>query len=250
MHQIDKSRFGRFIAELRRDKQLTQRELAEKLCISDKAVSKWETGTSIPDTALLVPLSELLGVSVTELLLCRRLENEEHISHDTTEDAVKAAISYQSAPKRAGINAGHWRLIYPFALITGALGLCIGYMAGASALTVYTVALLGAIFGAYFCFFVKTRLPDYYDDNRISGVFDSPFRMNVPGLYFNNSNWPYIILVGRVWSCSAVAGYPLLNWLFSVYAAPLWAKAELYVCLVLVLGGLFVPMYIVGRKFE
>ena len=46
MFQIDKAAFGNFIAALRRDRRLTQRDLAEKLCVSDKAVSKWETGVS------------------------------------------------------------------------------------------------------------------------------------------------------------------------------------------------------------
>lgn len=250
MQQIDKLKFGKFISGLRREKGLTQKELAERLFISDKAVSKWETGASIPDTALLVPLSEILGVSVTELLLCRHLENEDTLSHEVTEDAVKAAVGYNDAQPRAWSSSGRWALIYPLALIAGALGLWLGYRSGASALTVYTVAILASIFGAYFCFFVKTRLPAYYDDNKVSGVYDSPFRMNVPGLYFNNSNWPYIILVGRIWSCVALAVYPLLNLLLSMDAAGFWAKAELYVCLIFVLGGMFIPMYAVGKKFE
>ena len=250
MQQIDKLKFGKFISGLRREKGLTQKELAEKLFISDKAVSKWETGASIPDTALLVPLSEILGVSVTELLLCRHLENEDTLSHELTEDAVKAAVGYHDAQQRAWSSSGRWALIYPLALIAGALGLWLGYRSGASALTVYTVAILASIFGAYFCFFVKTRLPAYYDDNKVSGVYDSPFRMNVPGLHFNNANWPYIILVGRIWSCTALAVYPLLNLLLSMYAAGFWAKAELYVCLIFVLGGMFIPMYAVGKKFE
>ena len=66
MFEIDKKKFGAFVAELRREKGYTQKELSEKLFLSDKAVSKWETGASIPDTTLLVPLSELLGVSVTD----------------------------------------------------------------------------------------------------------------------------------------------------------------------------------------
>lgn len=250
MQQIDKAKFGKFIAELRRDKGFTQKDLAERLCISDKAVSKWETGASIPDTALLVPLSEILGVSVTELLLCRRLENEDRISHETTENAVKTAISYQDVQERAWVKSGRWRLIYPLALIIGALGLWLGYRVGASALTTYTVTLLGAIFGAYFCFFIKTKLPAFYDENKINGVYDGVFRMNVPGLYFNNSNWPYIILAGRIWSCAVMAAYPVINWLFSVYAAGFWVMAELFICLFFVLGGLFIPMYIVGKKYE
>ena len=68
MHEIDKDRFGAFVAQLRWEKGMTQRELADRLYVSDKAVSKWERGLSLPDVALLVPLADCLGVSVTELL--------------------------------------------------------------------------------------------------------------------------------------------------------------------------------------
>ena len=57
MYEIDKQKFGAFVASLRKEKGLTQKELAQQLFISDKAVSKWETGVSIPDTALLIPIA-------------------------------------------------------------------------------------------------------------------------------------------------------------------------------------------------
>ena len=62
MFEIDKQKFGVFVAMLRKEKGLTQKELAKLLYISDKAVSKWETGVSIPDTALLVPMADLFGI--------------------------------------------------------------------------------------------------------------------------------------------------------------------------------------------
>ena len=67
-HEIDKEKFGAFLARLRKEKGLTQKELAERLFVSDKAVSKWERSLSLPDVALLLPLADCLGVSVTELL--------------------------------------------------------------------------------------------------------------------------------------------------------------------------------------
>lgn len=249
MHQIDKKNFGSFISQLRREKGMTQKELAEKLFISDKAVSKWETGVSIPDTALLVPLSEILGVSVTELLMCRRMDGDE-LSQEIVEDAVKTAVTYSAKAERAWNSKGIWIYIYLCALLIGVLCLWLGYKIGVSPMSVYTVTLISAIFGAYFCFIIKTRLPQYYDDNKISGVYDSAFRMNVPGLYFNNSNWPYIILVGRIWSCGSLAVYPLINLMASRFMPVFWERAEQYVCLVIVLGGLAVPMYIVGKKYE
>lgn len=65
---------GRFIADLRKQKGFTQKELAEKLMVTDKAISRWETGKGLPDTSLLKPLGDVLGVSVTELLSGKRIE--------------------------------------------------------------------------------------------------------------------------------------------------------------------------------
>lgn len=66
---------GKTIKELRERKGLTQLELASKLSVSDKAVSKWETGKGYPDITLLEPLSEILDVSVTELLSGNTITN-------------------------------------------------------------------------------------------------------------------------------------------------------------------------------
>jgi transcriptional regulator with XRE-family HTH domain len=65
---MDNEKMGRFISEHRKLCQLTQKELAEQLNVSDKAVSKWERGLSCPDISLLSPLSSILGVTTTELL--------------------------------------------------------------------------------------------------------------------------------------------------------------------------------------
>lgn len=65
---MENGEMGPFIRQLRKERGMTQRELAAALGVTDKAVSKWELGTSLPDVALLLPLSERLGVSATELL--------------------------------------------------------------------------------------------------------------------------------------------------------------------------------------
>ena len=67
---------GNFISELRKEKKLTQKELAEKINVSDKAVSRWETGKGYPDVTSLVSLSEYFDVSVNELLAGKRLTVE------------------------------------------------------------------------------------------------------------------------------------------------------------------------------
>ena len=60
MYELDKAAFGSFLAQLRREKGMTQKELAATLYVSDKAVSKWERGLSVPDISLLVPLALLI----------------------------------------------------------------------------------------------------------------------------------------------------------------------------------------------
>ena len=72
--------FGRFISELRKEKGMTQLQLAEKLNVTDKAVSRWETGKNFPDIEIFEDLSKILEVSVSELLEGKRIEKEELIT--------------------------------------------------------------------------------------------------------------------------------------------------------------------------
>ena len=65
---MDNIQFGHFVAQLRKEQNLTQKELADRLHVTDKAVSKWETGKGFPDLKLLEPLAQVLNVSLVELL--------------------------------------------------------------------------------------------------------------------------------------------------------------------------------------
>lgn len=65
MNQV---KIGKFIASKRKEQGLTQLQLAEKLCITDRAVSKWETGKSLPDTSLMPELCKLLKITINDLL--------------------------------------------------------------------------------------------------------------------------------------------------------------------------------------
>lgn len=85
---MDASYTGEKISELRKEKGLTQKNLADLLNVTNKAVSKWECGKNFPDLALLQPLAEVLGTTVSELL-----DMEQPISKETI--AVLSAISQQ-----------------------------------------------------------------------------------------------------------------------------------------------------------
>ncbi len=71
---MDQIKIGEFIAEERKAKKYTQRELADKLSISDKTISKWERGSGFPEVSLLLPLCNELEITVNELLSGERLQ--------------------------------------------------------------------------------------------------------------------------------------------------------------------------------
>ena len=73
---MNTEKIGAFIKEQRKNKNLTQKELAEILSCTDKAISRWETGRGVPEISLLIPLSDALGISVNELLLGEKIEKE------------------------------------------------------------------------------------------------------------------------------------------------------------------------------
>ena len=77
---MDQIKIGKFIASCRKDQGMTQAVLAEKLGISDRAVSKWETGKSLPDSGIMLELCSLLNINVNELLSGERIMTETYNS--------------------------------------------------------------------------------------------------------------------------------------------------------------------------
>lgn len=75
---MDLDKIGKFIKNERKAKNLTQSELAEKLFVSEKTISKWECGNGFPDTSLMLPLCEILEISANELLSGKRLLDNEY----------------------------------------------------------------------------------------------------------------------------------------------------------------------------
>ena len=75
---MDQKKIGLFIKECRKEVNITQQELADKLGVSFKTVSKWECGKGLPDVSLMLPLCNELKISVNELLSSERLLSEEY----------------------------------------------------------------------------------------------------------------------------------------------------------------------------
>lgn len=81
---MDTQKFGAFIAQCRKEKSMTQSELAAKIMVTDKAVSRWERGKGFPDINLLLPLAEALEVSVLELMHSERQKDKVQLFQDDT----------------------------------------------------------------------------------------------------------------------------------------------------------------------
>ena len=96
---MNENKTGTFISTLRKEKELTQAQLAEKLNVTDKAVSRWETGKGMPDSSLLVPLANILGITVNELLTGERIP-EENFNQKSEDNLVVAVQTTEKAVKQ------------------------------------------------------------------------------------------------------------------------------------------------------
>lgn len=95
---MDQIKIGRFIAERRKEGSYTQRQLADMLGISDKTVSKWETGNGLPDVSLMMPLCDSLHITVNELLSGQRLTDFEY--KDKAEENMMSLMAERAESKK------------------------------------------------------------------------------------------------------------------------------------------------------
>ena len=90
---MNQENVGRFISELRKENNMTQQELADKLCVTDRAVSHWENGRRLPDISLLKIMSELFNVSITEILNGHRMNIKEL---ENQKELIDKLIDYEN----------------------------------------------------------------------------------------------------------------------------------------------------------
>lgn len=241
MYELDKAAFGHFLAQLRREKGMTQKELAATLYVSDKAVSKWERGLSVPDISLLVPLAEQLNVTVAELLQGRRVEEEQRFTREETEDLIRKALTFSAEPpERRQARTKKYLPVYVICCVLG--------VAGALALLIIGV-VFGVVYGAYAMFWMAETLPRYYDENRIYNFAQGAFHIHIPGIYYNNRNWKHIVRAFRVWSMASLVLVPPCT-----AGAVLLERATgwqvLGAVLVVYIASLFGAIVIPAKRFE
>lgn len=89
---MNQEKIGKFILELRKEKDMTQQTLADKLGVSDKTISKWENGRGMPDLSLMKPLCNVLGITINELLSGERLDKKDY--QEKLEENILNTINY------------------------------------------------------------------------------------------------------------------------------------------------------------
>lgn len=108
---MDAYKFGCFVAERRKEQKMTQKDLAAKLQVTDKAVSKWERGLGFPDINSLEPLADALGVSIMELMKSEKIENDSNKEVEAVVNDVISVVNAEAEEKRKII-------LYTFAATT------------------------------------------------------------------------------------------------------------------------------------
>ena len=123
---MKKASIGEFIQGCRKDKNLTQKELAGLIGVSDKVISKWETGNSIPDTQILAPLCKALEISINELLSAEKLPPNEYSFHaeENIMDLIKENENHKKGSNISlaiGILLGILGLVLIFGISAGSI---------------------------------------------------------------------------------------------------------------------------------
>lgn len=252
MDSINMEKFGGFVAELRKAHGMTQKELGEKLFVTDKTVSKWERGLSMPNVALLLPLSEALGVTVTELLRGGRTESET-LPVTEVEHLLASSITLSAEEQRLRKQEQkRWRLLFVLCAAVSAAELLallvMGYTFEELASSVFLVMLLLLIFGGWFCFCAPDTLPAYYDENRIDYISSGFFRMHMPGISFNNRNWPHIVNACRKYCLFIPVVFPVAYHLLKLLPFTRQSFLPALSATLAASLGIFIPVYREGRK--
>ena len=103
-NMLSQEKIGKFIAERRKAQDLTQKQLAEQLNVSDKAVSKWETGKSMPDNSILLELCQVLDINVNELLSGEKLSDDSY--HGKAEENIMTLMKEKQSSGRMNAIIG------------------------------------------------------------------------------------------------------------------------------------------------
>ena len=170
---MDSIKVGNFITKLRKSKGLTQVELAKSINVTNKAISKWETGNGLPDVGLLYPLASALGVSVTELLAGEFMEGE-NFNKSNTDEVTLRTLYYNKKKFMKTI-----RLIVISAIVAIAL-VCLGwyFITSFNSIRVYRIKFKSDNFAINDGFFMKSNMKNVFQLTDLKYIGEEKLKNN------------------------------------------------------------------------
>ena len=159
-------KIGAFLADLRRQKGWTQEQLGEKLGVTNKTVSRWETGSYLPPVEMLQCLSDLYGITINEILSAERLDEQAY--REKAEENIKSAlVSRFTLQERMDYFKKKWRREHIFELIMGMLAAIALYAAGILWLDGLQIA--GYLLFVFFPIRWNNQMMSYVEDRAFDG---------------------------------------------------------------------------------
>lgn len=166
---MDLIKIGKFIADKRREKNITQDELAQKLYITDRAVSKWERGLSLPDVDKMLDLCNILGININELLIGEEINMEDY--EKKTEELL-LEMAKQEEVKNKKLLTSMWViavvsiLFYFGVILLASYALKEGFILG----TIIVVSTILLAFSLFYAFKLEVDA-GYYECNNCKHKF-------------------------------------------------------------------------------
>lgn len=162
---MDQGKIGNFISTLRKQKGLTQEQLGERLGVTNKTVSRWETGKYMPDIDKLQELSAILGISINELLAGERIEDAASFLKKADENLI-TVLSNNSVfglQDRIAYFKRKWLKEHKASILSGIILWCILFAVGISMKQPFMLALL-PIVGLVIYGYLRNRMMIYVED--------------------------------------------------------------------------------------
>lgn len=170
---MDMVKMGSFLAKLRKENNLTQEELGDKLGVTNKTVSRWETGTYMPPVEMLEMLSNLYGLSINELLSGRKLTTEEYKEMAETNIKETLEASVFSLKEKQTFFKKKWRKDHVFTFVICAIAWIVLLTAlklqGAEA---YLLGTVGGLLAFIYYIVLYNRMMAYVEDSIYGGKWN------------------------------------------------------------------------------
>jgi len=162
---MDQGKTGKFICAMRKQKGMTQEQLGESLGVTNKSVSRWETGKYMPDIDKLQALSAILGVSINELLAGERIEDAASFAKKADENlvAVLSEASGFGLQDRVTFYKRKWIKDHKMLVVSGIIFWCLLFAAGICMDQPIILALL-PLFGLALYGYLRNQMMIYVED--------------------------------------------------------------------------------------